>query len=233
MRSISVSGMHSRSCTQIVSTATGCRLPGLRWQGENSSQRSSATPPGSFTLPPCPKNLRPVSLRNNLRTRPGRGKSIVFFLFSLLFSAAVVSAEVIDRVVAFVDDTAITLSEFRENYAVLKKSMPSVVEEEVLDTMINRVLLLKEAQKMRLEAPDRDEMLKDYIDVRIKSAVIIKEEEIERFYREQREGFKGKEYITVRDEIERYLFELETNRQLKRHLEELRSGAEISVSLKE
>ncbi|MBZ0157554.1 MAG: SurA N-terminal domain-containing protein [Alphaproteobacteria bacterium] len=168
-----------------------------------------------------------------MRTRPGRGKSIVFFLFSLLFSAAVVSAEVIDRVVAFVDDTAITLSEFRENYAVLKKSMPSVVEEEVLDTMINRVLLLKEAQKMRLEAPDRDEMLKDYIDVRIKSAVIIKEEEIERFYREQREGFKGKEYITVRDEIERYLFELETNRQLKRHLEELRSGAEISVSLKE
>lgn len=159
-------------------------------------------------------------------------KYIVFF-FLVLLPASAVQGEVIDRIVAYVDDTAVTLSEFRENYAVLKETMPSLSEKEALDTMINRILLLREAQKMRLDAPDRDGMLKEYIDIRIRAAVIIKEEEIEKFYREHQEEFKGKKYLTVRDEIEKYLFELETNRQMKRHIEELRSGAEIGISLKE
>ncbi|MFO0753687.1 MAG: hypothetical protein U0411_10250 [Thermodesulfovibrionales bacterium] len=162
-----------------------------------------------------------------------RAAKLIFLFFFIMFHASVVYGDVIDRVVAYVDDTALTLSEFRENYATLKETMPSVSEKEVLDTMINRILLLKEAQKMRLEAPDRDGMLKEYIDIRIKSAVIIKEEEVEKFYQEHRAEFKGKEYIPVRDDIEKYLFELETNRQLKKHIEELRSGAEIGIVLRE
>ncbi len=147
----------------------------------------------------------------------------------LLFVTVPSSAGLIDRVVAYVDDTAITLSEFEKNYVRMKKTVSAISEDEVLNSMINSLLLLKEAKKMRIEAPTKDEILKDYVDVKIKSAIIIREEDVERFYNEHREDFKGKDYIYVRDEIERYLFELETNRQLKKHLEELRSHTEIRI----
>ncbi|MEW5744142.1 MAG: hypothetical protein AB1805_01700 [Nitrospirota bacterium] len=130
------------------------------------------------------------------------------------------------------DDTAITYSELREQYTAMSAAVGRAVsEEEVLNGMINSLLLLKEAKKMRLEAPSKDEQIREYIDIKIKAPIIIREEEIEAFYREHRAEFSGKEYITVRDDIERYLFELETNRQLKQHLEELRKHADIAVQL--
>ncbi|MFZ5996059.1 MAG: hypothetical protein ACOYW7_00990 [Nitrospirota bacterium] len=144
---------------------------------------------------------------------------------------AVCHAEVIDRVVAYVDDTAITLSEFREQYSLTRQTLANVTEEEVVNSMINSLLLLKEARKIRLDAPSKEEMIRDYIDIKIRAPIIIREEEIERFYREHREEFKGKEYVDVRDEIELYLTELETNRRLKQHIEELRMNAEIAVQL--
>lgn len=140
-------------------------------------------------------------------------------------------AEVVDRVIASVDDTAITLSEFEEQYATVAKKLKEVVGDEVLNSMINSLLLLNEAKKMRLEAPTKDEIVRDYIDIRIKAPIVIREEEIEAFYRAHADEFGGKEYIAVRDEIESYLFELETNRQLKKHLEELRRQAEIVIQL--
>ncbi len=149
----------------------------------------------------------------------------------LLLVTASCYAGLIDRVVAYVDETAITLSEFQKNYARTKETVSDISGENVLNSMINSLLLLKEAKKMRLEAPTKDEVIKEYIDVKIKSAIIIREEDVERFYREHTGDFKGKDYISVRDEIERYLFELETNRQLKKHLDELRSHAEIKIQL--
>jgi len=43
--------------------------------------------------------------------------------------------------------------------------------------------------------------------------------------------FKGADYLSVRDEIEQYLFELETNKQLRKHIEDLRGAAEITINL--
>lgn len=149
--------------------------------------------------------------------------------YSLLVT--VCSAEVIDRVVAYVDDTAITLSEFQKTYATTKETVGSVSEEDVINSMINSLLLLKEARSMRLDAPTKDDMLKDYIDIKIKSAIIIREDEMESFYIKNIGNFKGKDYVSVRDEIEKYLFEAETNKRLKKHLEELRSNAEIKIQL--
>ena len=94
-------------------------------------------------------------------------------------------------------------------------------------------LLLKEAKKMRLDAPTKDEILKDYIDIKIKAAIIIKDEDIDKFYNEHWKDFKDRDHAAVRGEIEKYLSELETNKQLKKHLEELRSRAEVKVQLKE
>lgn len=52
-----------------------------------------------------------------------------------------------DRVVAFVDDNAITLSELEVMYSVTKKITPDTSKEDVLNTMVNRLLLLREAKK--------------------------------------------------------------------------------------
>ncbi len=140
-------------------------------------------------------------------------------------------AELIDRVVAYVDDTAITLSEFQENYIKMEKTVAGTTEEEVINSIINRLLLIKEAKRMKLEAPTDDELLEDYIDIKIGSLILIKEDAINQFYTEHIDEFKGRDYLSVRDEIEKYLFEMETNRQLKRHLEELRAKAEVKIQL--
>lgn len=175
-----------------------------------------------------------TSSKQQVVSSKGEGRGFIFPLLlttCYLLLVSVCHAGLIDRVVAYVDDTAITLSEFETNYVRMKEAARDVSEENVLDTMINGILLLKEAKKMRLEAPTKDEVLKEYIDVKIKASIIIREDDVERFYREHTEDFHGRDYIYVRDEIERYLFELETNRQLKQHLDELRSRAEIKIQL--
>ncbi|KJU85506.1 hypothetical protein MBAV_002300, partial [Candidatus Magnetobacterium bavaricum] len=81
----------------------------------------------------------------------------------------------LDRVVAFVDETAITLSEFNEFH----QSNPKMTQDEAIREMINRLLLKKEALKLKLSGTD-DELIKQYEDLKIQSSVIIKNEDIER-----------------------------------------------------
>lgn len=161
----------------------------------------------------------------------------VFVIFLLLFTihslffAVHCNPEVIDRVVAYVDDAAITLSEFQENLIKMKASFSDITEKEVIDSMINRLLLIKEARKMRLEGLTGDELLRDYIDIKIRSSVFINEDNIRQFYIEHSDEFKGADYLSVRDEIEQYLFELEINRQLKKHIKDLRGNVEVRINL--
>ncbi len=150
----------------------------------------------------------------------------------VLLFRSISSAEVIDRVVAYVDDTAITLSEFRESRVKMKESVDSITDEEVINSMINRILLLKEAKKMRLEAANADDTIAYYIDIKIKSSIIIREDVILKFYNENISEFGSMDYLSVREEIEAYLVELETNKQIKKHLEELRKNADIVMQLR-
>ncbi len=156
-----------------------------------------------------------------------------FLAIGCLSLATCVYAEILERVVAYVNDSAITLSEFRENAQATRKKLGNVSDLDIINSMINRLLLVQEAKKMRLEAPNTDELVLDYVDIKIKSSIIISEDEIESFYNENRDKFKGQDYFAVRDEIEKYLFELETNKRLKKHIEELRAKSEISIQLNE
>jgi hypothetical protein len=153
----------------------------------------------------------------------------MFLLITIHYSLA--TAVIKDRVVAFVDNTAITLSEFDEQYLKSLKVTPDITKEEVLNAMINRFLLLREAKKNRLEAPSDDEMLKEYIDIKIKTFIKIKEEEVLDFYQKHVKDFQGKEFETVREEIENYLAEAEMNRLLKVHIDELRKKSYIKIQL--
>jgi hypothetical protein len=149
----------------------------------------------------------------------------------LVVLCAPLRAEVLDRVVASVDDIALTLSELEANYRSMKDRHPNITHEEVINSMINRVLLLRAAQKMKLEALTDDVLLKEYVEIKIRSLVVIKEETVMQYYSENQADFDGRLYAAVRDDIEAYLAERETNRRLKEHLSELREQSDISIRL--
>jgi hypothetical protein len=136
----------------------------------------------------------------------------------------------IDRVVASVDDRAITLLEFNKDFEEMNK-LHSMTKAEVLEAMINRRLLLREAKKMRFEGATDEAVIKEYLDIKIRSLIFIKEDMIRNFYAENTDKWTGHEYISVRDEIETYLVEKEFNDRLKKHLEELRDKAEINLMI--
>ena len=184
--------------------------------------------------PSCISALDTLSkaiMNYELRIKNYKNRIRMLALLGCILYSVSCYAEVLNRVVAYVDDSAITLSEFRETFARMKMTVSAISAEEVVNSMINRRLLLKEAAKMRLEATTKDELLKDYIDIKIKASILIREKDTERFYNEHREDFKGKDYASVRDEIDKYLFEMEVNRQLKKHIEALRANAEIKVQI--
>jgi hypothetical protein len=153
---------------------------------------------------------------------------IILMLFApspLLF------AGIKDRVVAFVDAQAITLSELDIKFSESQKVKADITKEEVLNTMINRVLLLREAKKIRLEAPSEEELLKEYIDMKIRALIRVKEEEISDFYNKHIDDFEGKEMEDVRDNIENYLIERNLNEHLKSHINELKGKTCVQIQL--
>lgn len=150
----------------------------------------------------------------------------------LLFACSLLSAAGIkDRVVAFVDNDAITLSELEMRYYDAVKITSDITQEEVLNTMVNRLLLLREAKKIRLEAPSEDELLKEYIELKIRAFIRIKEEELKDFYSKNISKFEGKELDSARDDIENYLVEHEVNQRLKAHINELRGKSCVKMQL--
>jgi hypothetical protein len=158
----------------------------------------------------------------------------LFGIFLLLFAlSAPLYAAIRDRVVAYVDNMAITLSELEERYAETTIVNPNITKEEVLNTMINRTLMLREAKKMRLEALSEHSLLNEYIDLKIKAFIRIKDETIREFYDSHIEGFQGKEFEAVREEIENYLTETELNQRLKAHINELREKACVQMQLEQ
>jgi hypothetical protein len=154
-------------------------------------------------------------------------------LFLLSFPGAQAQAAIRDRVVAFVDNIAITLNEFEAKYTEMAGVNPGIKKEEVLNGMVNRTLMLREAKKMRLEAASEEALLKEYVDLKLRAFIRIKDEEVKAFYEKNAAGFHAKEYEAARDEIETYLIESELNKKLKAHIDELRGKACVQIQFEE
>ncbi|MEJ2683979.1 MAG: SurA N-terminal domain-containing protein [Candidatus Sulfobium sp.] len=167
-----------------------------------------------------------------MRNRTTLMATMLFFCVTFVLMGRSSSAGIFDRVVAFVNNQAITLSEFQEQYQNTLKIAPDVTEEDVINTMINRILLLDEARKYRIVAPTEDEMVKEYIDLKVRAFITVGEQEMETFYQNNRSRFAGKDYEDVRGEIENYLTEKKLNERLKETLAELRKKAYIKIQLK-
>jgi len=152
---------------------------------------------------------------------------VAFHFFLVTDSSAAVS----DRVIAFVDDQAITMSELDEQYGNSTKISPDITRGEVLETMINRILLLKEARKYRIESASAEQVMNEYIDLKIRAFIRVGEDDLEKFYEENKADFAGREFEDVRDEIDTYLTEKELNKRLKETLRKLRNDAYIRIFL--
>jgi len=140
-------------------------------------------------------------------------------------------AAIYDHVAAFVDNQAITKSEFEEQYSATQKVSPQVTAEEVITTMINRILLLNEAKKYRLEGAGREEIVREYINLKVRAFIRVPDASVEDFYKVNAGQFAGREYEDVREEIENYLTEKTLNERLKEILRELRKNAYIKVQM--
>ncbi|MBI5074528.1 MAG: SurA N-terminal domain-containing protein [Nitrospirae bacterium] len=173
------------------------------------------------------------------RTTAATGRGITRGAFFIIIGLAaygilltgISDAAIQDRVIAFVDDHAITLSELEESYKAANALSRIVTHEEVLNTMINRVILLKEAKKYRIEAPTIDEVLKEYIDLKIRAFIRVNDADIEKFYNANLLNFQGKGYEDVRDEIDMFLTEKLLNERLKESLNDLRKKSYIRIYL--
>ncbi|MBI5195681.1 MAG: hypothetical protein HZA10_05125 [Nitrospirae bacterium] len=160
----------------------------------------------------------------------------LFTVHCSLFTA--VNAGVVERIVAIVDDEIITLSEFKDAFQDAINSGAKKTDMEVLDGMINRILLLREGKKFRLEEPaaesrtlEDNAIINDYIGRRLKTLIHIPPEEIEQFYEKNRESFNSKDFYDVRNDIETYLVEKQLNKKLLEHINELREKSYIRIQL--
>lgn len=163
-----------------------------------------------------------------------KGTKVSLFLgcaVLLVINLPFVFAEVVDRVVAFVDDKAITLSELENNYKAAVKKGPDIKKEEVLNTKINRMLLLREAKKLRIEGANADEVIREYIELKLKTFIKITEDDLREFYDKNRKEFGKTDFDGAREKIEEYLVEKEVNIRLKKHIEDLRTKAYIKIQL--
>jgi len=156
---------------------------------------------------------------------------LVMFLFLVTHHSLLItddcSAAIRDRVIAFVDDDAITMSELTEQFRLTSEVSPDITMNEVLNTMINRLLLLREAKKFRIEAPTKEEVLNEYIDLKLRSFIRVGDSDVESYYRDNISNFGSRSFEDVREEIEKYLTEKELNERLREFLNMLVQKAHI------
>ncbi len=155
---------------------------------------------------------------------------LIIAIATIVFFTDNSNAAVVERVIAYVDGYAITLSDLKDSLTNARASNTTLTDQEAVEALINRVLLLREARKMKLEGQESSQ-INEYIEIKIKSLIFIKDEEIQGFYDANSEKFKGVPLPIIKDQIEQYLLEQETNKRLLEHLKELRQRADIKVQV--
>lgn len=155
---------------------------------------------------------------------------LIFPVMVIIFLVPPASAVIEDRVVASIDNEAITMSELDEAYRAAAKLNPDETREEVLNAMINRTLLLREARKLRIEAGDEAKLLEEFIHIKIRGFIIVGDEEIREYYDSNKDRLGRAKFEEVRDKVREYLIEEGTNSRLRALLEDLKAKAVIRIN---
>lgn len=139
------------------------------------------------------------------------------------------SALVLDSVVAYIGDEAITLSELQEAMGRRLEYEPTASRREVLDALIDRRLLVQEARKFNLQAPDDEALVREYLEMKFSSYVLVKDADVEQYYHSRREAFAGRTLDSVREDIRRLLMEQAIERKLKEHSQGLKKKYHVKI----
>jgi len=149
---------------------------------------------------------------------------MVIFILPVLSLAATV-----DEVVAYIDDRAITRRELDIQHSMDLKVIPSRTRVQTLEAMINTRLMLQDAQRLRLSARDDTELLRKYLDLKVRAAVMVRDRDVALYFKDNRARFGNKPFQEVKAEIRKYLEELHYNTLLKAHISTLRKSVRIII----
>jgi hypothetical protein len=163
----------------------------------------------------------------------------LFILIAIIFfSAYPVCSEVIERVVAVVNNEVILLSDFRHEMIKGQYLDDTAGRRRVLDRMIDRLLLLEQAKKMRLDritsyrgVVDDDKLIDEYLRKRVSALINVPFEQVESWYIANMDKFGNKKLIEVKGEIEAELIKSEFKIKVQAHIIELRRRAYIRIQL--
>lgn len=169
-----------------------------------------------------------------------RAISFFLFLLSCILSLGAADAEMLERVVAVVNEEVILLSELKNAVQLRKVQGLEAAEAEVLDEMINRGLLLEQAAKMRIQGDAEsdksltadDIIINGYIERRVKAFIHIPLKDLEDYYNDNAGSYGTKKFYEVKGEIETKLLEDVLKEKLEEHIRDLRKDSYIRVQLK-
>lgn len=157
--------------------------------------------------------------------------------FIILLSGNAGHSEILDRVVAIVNNEIILLTEFRKEIERVLSEGNEMTDHEVLQGMIKHALILEEAKKY-LTSGNYDitnknqKLIEEYIEKRIKAFIHIPFEDIERYYQENKNNFNGKDLYGAWDEIEQIIKREKLKTKLNEHINLLMKKAYIRIQLK-
>ncbi len=152
---------------------------------------------------------------------------LVFCFLSIQIGPS--EAKIVDRVVAYVDYDAITYLDLTKFIEKMHKKGIEVKPDEAVKTLINRLIFIKEAQRLRLQANTDEALIQKYIDIKIKPFVFVKDEEILDYYKKHIDVFNEKPFEQLREGIRKVLFEKKLNKAIKEHLKKLKKSHEVVI----
>lgn len=158
-------------------------------------------------------------------------------VISCHFSAGNADAELIERIVAAVNDDVILLSEFKAAMRQAEESGMKVTAKEVIDGMIHNLLLLEQAKRFSFKdigdagPSTSDKVIKNYIDKRIKALIYIPFRDIEAYYYNNLDKYVERDFSDVKSEIEEYLLNRTLEIKIQEHINELWEEARIRIQI--
>lgn len=160
-------------------------------------------------------------------------------LISSFFHTGNADAELVERIVAAVNDEVILLSELKAAMRQAEDNGKEVTAKQIIDGMINIHLLLEQAKKFNfgrdagVAGPSTpDKVIKNYIDRRIKALIYIPFKDIESYYYNNPNKYGDRDLYDVKSEIEEYLLKRSLEIKIQEHIDELRQDAKIRIQIK-
>jgi hypothetical protein len=147
-------------------------------------------------------------------------------------------AGLLERVVAVVNDDVILHTELQEAVRISEASGDRGAEQEILEKMIERKLVLEQAKVFRLAHDTYDEeereaqkLIDGYVESRIKPFIHVSFEEIENYHAARGEDFGGRNVYESWDDIENILRNEKLEAKLEEHVAALKKNAYIRRQL--